>query len=249
MRVRLAAGEVDRLRGAKRLAEPVPEVAAVRERAALDEPLGVEPVQEEPGARLRRARVDRADRGRGADHQRRPPRLDAVRADVRAGAVAERREPRLVAVNRLVRERRQALRPDADGVEQLPVPVAGGEVEQPGAGSARRASRRARRAGAAAGTRRSRGSVRRGRTPPAAPRAARAAWRARSSGAGTRPSAGAPLPGRVAAPARPPARPSACPARSGAARPAARAQSTGSRLCQKQLTPTASTGSRPRTCS
>ena len=67
-----------------------------------------------PGRGSGRPRSDGADGSRGADHQRRAARVDAVRADVRAGAVAERREPRLVAVERLVRERRQALRPDAD---------------------------------------------------------------------------------------------------------------------------------------
>ena len=117
---------------AEQLLEPVVDVAAVRECAALQHAPLVDAVEEEAGARLRPlGLVEDAVGARGADHQRRALPRHAPGAEVRADAVEERGIP---AAGRLVPERRQALRLHADRLEELRVPVAAREVEEPGAG-------------------------------------------------------------------------------------------------------------------
>ncbi len=118
--------------------EPVVEVAAVGERAALDDAPLVEPVEEEAGLRLGRVGlVENAERGRGADHQRGAARAGAAGAEVRAGAVEERRVPAAV---RFLAEQRQPLLADAGKLQELGIPAARVDVEQPcrrGEGDAR----------------------------------------------------------------------------------------------------------------
>ena len=105
----------------ERLLEPGVEVAAVGERAALDDAALVEPVEEEARPRLRPlGLVEDPQRARGADHQRRARRAGAAGAEVRAGAVdrapgTSRRSAR--------REARQPLLVDTEHVEQLDVPA------------------------------------------------------------------------------------------------------------------------------
>ena len=110
----------------------VVEVAAVRERAALDDATLVGEVEEEARLRLRPlALVEHAERARGADHERGALARRAAGAGVRAGGVGPDRD---------VRDLRQPLAVDSERGEQLLVPVVRREVEQ----AARRRHREAR---------------------------------------------------------------------------------------------------------
>ncbi len=117
--------------------EPVVEVAAVRERAALDDSALVGQVEEEARLRLRPfALVEHAERTGRADHERCALARRAARARVRARGVAPERD---------VRDLRQPVAVDSDRGQQLLVPLARRQVEQ----SARRRQREARLGGAA----------------------------------------------------------------------------------------------------
>ena len=135
MIARVAAGEGGAGAGERAL-EPGAEVAAVGERPAVDDAALVEAVEEEARPGLRPlGLVEEPERPRGADHER-TTRAGAAGAEVRAGAVDQRREPRAAA---LVREPRQAFLRDAGRLQQLRVPTAGGEIEEPGSGREREA--------------------------------------------------------------------------------------------------------------
>ena len=133
---RVALGERSRGVG-EGVLEPLVEVAAVGERAALDDVALVGEVEEEPRLRLRPlALVEDAECARGADHERGALAPRAARARVRAGGVAPERE---------VGEPRQSLGVEPERGEQLFVPVARREVEQ----AARRGNREGRLGAAA----------------------------------------------------------------------------------------------------
>jgi len=135
-----AALEHRALGGSKRLVQPRMEVAAVRERAPLHHPPLVEQVEEEPRPGLRSLRlVEDPQRAGGSDHQRRPRPAGAARSEIRAGAVDQGRIPARL---RPVRKGRQPLLVDAEHLEELGVPAAGGEIEQAGARGDRAARRR-----------------------------------------------------------------------------------------------------------
>src|SRR5207248_800184 len=105
--------------------EPGEEVAAVRDRPALDEPPLVQPVAEETATRLGPLRLEQNAVGTGrSDHQRRAVARRAAGADVRAGAVAEGREPRLLRSDRRVRDLGQPPGAELELPQQLLVPRA-----------------------------------------------------------------------------------------------------------------------------
>ena len=149
----------ERARGVReRLLEPGVEVAAVGERAALDDAALVEPVHEEPRPRLRPLRlVEDAQRARGADHERRARRAGAAGAEIRAGAVdrapgTSRRSARArgaAAATRRRRARRAARRPTAGrrGRAARCRRRSRGSRRQRCRAAARRGSRRTRRSG------------------------------------------------------------------------------------------------------
>src|SRR5262249_50160351 len=117
-------------RWGERVLEPDVEVAAVRERSALDDAAAVQPVQEEPRPRLRPLGLaEDAQRAGGADVQR-GASARAARAEVRADPVDPDGD---------VLQVRQAFLVDVERREQLLVPAAGREIEEAGAGRERRA--------------------------------------------------------------------------------------------------------------
>src|SRR5207237_920312 len=115
--------------------EPVVDVAAVRERAALQHAPVVDAVHEETRARLWPLRpVQHAIRARRPDHERRALPGGAARAEVGARAVDERRIP---VADGLVAELWQAVRVEPERRQELLVPGSAREVEEARAGGKR----------------------------------------------------------------------------------------------------------------
>ena len=122
MRVGIAIGERPGC-SFQRPPEPGVEIAAVRERASLDDTLVVHPVHEQrrPGLGPRRL-VDRPKGARGADHQRGALTGQTSRSEIGARSVEERRIP---AVDRLIGDLGKPFGIESERVEQLLVPGAG----------------------------------------------------------------------------------------------------------------------------
>ncbi len=126
---RVAAGELAPGRRERPL-EPGVEVAAVGERAALDDAALVQPVEEEARPRPRAlGLVDEPQRAGGADHERGA----ASRCSRRRGSSRRRR------ARRAGRRSRQPLGVEAEHGEELGVPVVRRQVEQAGRGGHREA--------------------------------------------------------------------------------------------------------------
>ena len=201
---RIALRERSR-RVAERPLEPLVEVAAVGERAALDDAARVREIEEEARLRLRPlALVEDAERARGADHERGALARHAAGARVGAGGVGPERH---------VGDPWQALLLDAEDVEQLGVPVPASRGRAGRSWTPFRGSSRLPRAGS---RRRRRSTPSGGRSRAPSPRAMRA-WPARRTGGGRRPSARGRPPGRASARASPPRRCCGCRASRGSA--------------------------------
>ena len=220
MRVRVATGK-RAARILQGLVEPVVQVPAVRQRAALDDPRLVDPMQEETRARLRLLRlVDNSHRARRADHQRRAPAGHAARTEVGAGAVEKRRIP---AVDRLHPRSPVGARRRARACRAAPRPRSASRGR---AGPSQKRSRypqeRLVRAAVRRGSRRTRRSGARRGKPPALPAPARRASPASSSYGSDSPYVHARPRCRDGAGAGRPRRRSACRASRGSASAAAR---------------------------